>query len=184
MRHTTWMIVALVVALLTAACAEPIDTSAPEPNADLALEWGEVHQVGWDIVASSQHVTLITLDAGGHPQARILDATPPDSGQFVIWMGTNRNSAKVRKIENDPRATLYYQAPNGGGYVTLRGRATMVDDPEMKERYWRPSWEPFYPDREAMFVLIRFEPKNGEVVSFADGLLGDSLTWAAPDFRF
>ncbi len=181
--RTTCTLLALV-ALMMAACQEPADPSSPEPVADRTMEWSEVHQAGWDIVASSRHVTLITLDAEGHPQARILDATPPDSGEFVIWMGTNRNSAKVQEIQNDARATLYYQAPNGGGYVTLRGMATMVDDPEMKERYWRPSWASFYPDREAMFMLIRFEPENGEVVSFADGLLGDSLTWVAPEFRF
>lgn len=171
------------IALLALGCQEaPGPTSSDQPAA--ATPWTDVHEAAWDLVASSAHVTLITLDAEGHPQARILDATPPDSGEFVIWMGTNRGSAKVREIENDARATLYYQAPNADGYVSLRGRASIVDDPDMKERYWRPAWEAFYPDREAMYVLIRFEPQDGEVVSFADGLMGDSLTWAAPEFEF
>jgi general stress protein 26 len=101
-----------------------------------------------------------------------------------IWMGTNRNSAKVREIQNDDRATLVYRIPGGTGYVTLRGRASIVDDPAEKEQRWRPHWDAFYPDPEAMYVLIHFEPEDGEVVSFQADLVGDSLTWAAPEFRF
>jgi len=174
----------LVAVLLAAGCAKTPDAGSIESQESAPQPWTEVHHTAWDIVSSSRHVTLITLDEGGHPQARILDAIPPDSGRFEIWMGTNRNSAKVREILADPRATLYYQIPNGGGYVTLRGMAEIVDDPAAKERYWRDAWEPFYPDRQAMFVLIRFQPMDGEVVSFADGLVGETVTWAAPEFEF
>lgn len=169
----------LIVGCQAAPEERPSDQQTDQPAA-----WTESHQIAWDIVAASRLVTLVTLNEEGHPQARILDATPPDSGEFVVWMGTNRNSAKVAEITHDPRATLFYRSPDGGGYVTLRGEASIVEDAAMKERYWRPAWEAFYPDREAMFVLIRFEPEDGEVVSFANGLMGDSLTWAAPEFSF
>lgn len=142
------------------------------------------HEVAWDVMASASTLTLITLNEDSQPQARILDATPPDSARFDVWMGTNVNSAKVGEIRANPRATIMYQIPNSMGYVTLRGMAEIVDDPALKEKYWREGWAPFYPDREAMFILIHFTPFDGEVVSFAHGLLGDSLTWAAPEFGF
>lgn len=169
---------------LIVGCQAATDPPRSDQETNAPVPWTEAHRVAWDIVASSRLVTLITLDDAGHPQARILDATPPDSGEFVVWMGTNRNSAKVAEITHDPRATLLYRSPDGGGYVTLRGLATIVDDADLKERYWRPAWEAFYPDREAMFVLIRFQPEDGEVVSFAHGLVGHALTWAAPEFSF
>ncbi|MDA0683542.1 MAG: pyridoxamine 5'-phosphate oxidase family protein [Bacteroidetes bacterium] len=147
-------------------------------------EWTSTHQVAWDIVASSGLVTLITNNAEGQPQARIVESLPPDSGHMDIWMGTNRNSAKVQEIQNDDRTTLLYRIPGGVGYVTLRGRASIVNDPVEKEERWLPHWEAFYPDRESMFVLIHFVPEDGEVVSFPAGLVGDSLTWAAPEFSF
>ncbi len=156
----------------------PAGTAGPDPV------WTSTHDVAWDIVAASDFVTLITLDAAGQPQARMLEAIPPDSGQFNVWMGTNVNSAKVQEINNDPRATLYYQRRDNSGYVTLRGRADIVDDPVLKEKYWRPHWTAFYPDPETMYVLIHFTPENGEVVSLSQGIRGDSLTWAAPEFGF
>ena len=160
--------------------------AAPLPESGVrsaSEEWTETHQVAWEVVASSELVTLITLDRDGQPQARLLESLPPDSARMDIWMGTNRNSAKVRELRNNDRATLVYRIPGGVGYVTLRGRATIVDDPVEKERRWRPHWEAFYPDRAA-YVLIHFEPEDGEVVSFPADLVGDSITWAAPEFRF
>lgn len=173
----------LVVVLCLAGCQSATDP-APPAAVDQPQEWTSTHQAAWDIVAASPLVTLITLDAGGQPQARIVESLPPDSGRMDIWMGTNRNSAKVTEIERDPRATLFYRIADGSGYVTLRGRATIVDSPTEKERYWQPRWEAFYPDREATFVLIHFEPHEGEMVSYGAGIVGDSLTWAAPEFSF
>ena len=166
---------------LVVGCQEP--PSLPVTNEDeSAAAWTSTHQVAWDIVASSGLVTLITNNAEGQPQARIVESIPPDSGRLDIWMGTNRNSAKVQEIQRNDRATLLYQIPGGVGYVTLRGSASIVDDPMEKEKRWLPHWEAFYPDREAMFVLIHFVPEDGEVFSFPAGLVGDSLTWAAPEF--
>ena len=170
--------------LLIVGCQARPEADLSGQSTDAPAPWTDVHAVAWDIISSARVVTLITLNDEGQPQARLLDATPPDSGEFVIWMGTNRNSAKVAEISHNPRATLFYRSLDGGGYVTLRGTASIVDDAALKERYWRPAWEAFYPDRDALFVLIRFQPDDGEVVSFANGLVGDSLTWAAPEFTF
>jgi len=176
----------VLLATVSTGCqsqTEPLDTG-PAGTAGPEAVWTSMHDVAWDIVAASGLVTLITLDAEGQPQARILESIPPDSGQFDVWMGTNVNSAKVREITGDPRATLYYQRGDNSGYVTLRGQAEIVDDPVLKEKYWRPHWTAFYPDPERMYVLIHFTPENGEVVSLTQGIRGDSLTWAAPELDF
>lgn len=168
--------------LLLAGCEQPPVFDAESD--DVPVEWTDTHQVAWEVVSSQQLVTLITLSQDGQPQARIVESLPPDSGRMDIWIGTNRNSAKVREIQKDDRATLFYRMPGGAGYVTLRGRASIVDDRREKEARWRPHWEALYLDPEAMYVLIHFEPEDGEVFSFAADLVGDSLTWAAPEFRF
>ena len=165
-------------------CRQPDGLPTSEPASPVPETMTKAHQVAWDIMSEASLLTLITLDSEGQPQARILESLAPDSGQFDVWMGTNVNSAKVGEIQQNPRATVFYQIPGGSGYVTLRGQAQIVDDPVLKEQYWRPHWEAFYPDPDEMYVLIHFTPINGEVVSFAHGLTGDSLTWAAPEFGF
>ena len=174
-------VVFVLALVLMAGCQEQ---TAPGPSSPTPEVWTDGHAAAWDIMASARLLTLITLDEAGQPQARILEALPPDSGRFDVWMGTNARSAKVREIRANPRATVFYQIPDGTGYVTLRGRALIVDDHALKDRYWQPHWIAFYPDPERMYVLIHFEPEDGEVVSFAHGLEGDSLTWAAPEIDF
>jgi len=112
-----------------------------------------------------------------------MDPFPPDS-QFVIWMGTNRRSRKVADIERDPRVLLYYQDPNGAGYVTIEGTARLVDDAVEKERRWKEEWTPFYPDRAATYLLIAVTPERLKVVNYRLGVVGDTETWRVPALEF
>ncbi len=77
--------------------------------------------------------------------------------------------------------TLYYFDAVGLGYVSLMGRARVVDDPAEKARRWKPEWEAFYADRDSSYILIEvLRPDRLEVVSEKHGLTGDPVTWT-PD---
>jgi len=132
-----------------------------------------------EMISGVRFGTLITLDESGHPQARTMEPFQPEDN-MVVWFGTNRHSGKVEEIEADSRATLHYQMPDGKGYVTMTGHASLVDESAEKEKRWMPQWSAFYPDREEMYVLIKFVPDRLEVVSYPHGLIGDSVTWEAP----
>ena len=70
---------------------------------------------------------LITLDDSGQPQARLMAPFDPDPAMNV-WLATNRKTRKVEQIRKNPRVTLAYHDAAGPGYVTLIGRARLVDD--------------------------------------------------------
>ena len=78
--------------------------------------------VAKEIMLATRYCALITLDEDGHPQARTMDPFLPEE-DMVVWFGTNPNSRKVKEIRNNSRTTLYYQAPNGAGYVVIQGHA-------------------------------------------------------------
>lgn len=136
-----------------------------------------------DVIAAARYATLITLDAAGHPQARAIDPFTPDD-DFVVWIGTNRRTRKVGEILRDPRVTLYYFDELSAAYVTIRGTARVVTDPEDTARRWKPEWEAYYPDRAADYVLIAVTPRRLEIVSEQLGIVGDPLTWAPPAVEF
>lgn len=131
-----------------------------------------------EMMASKSTVTLVTLGPDGLPRARTMEPFQPTE-DWTIWMGTNRESAKVTEITSRPEALLHYEMPDQQGYVVLEGRAEIVDDPALEATWWMAHWEAFYPDRNA-YVLIRFQPSRLEVVSYVHGLVGDALTWEAP----
>ena len=136
-----------------------------------------------EIMETTRYCGLITLDRSGHPQVRTMDPFSPDE-DMVVWLGTNINSRKVSEIRNDSRVTLYYEAPDGGGYVVIQGNAHLIDDPEMKKNYWKDEWDLFYPDKNSTFMLIRVIPKKLEIISYAHGITGSSKTWAVPYIEF
>ncbi len=128
------------------------------------------------IVESAGFVTLITQDAAGRGRSRVMDPHPPDE-DFVIWMATNPKSRKVEEIRGDSRVTLHYFRTEPPAYVTLHGRATLVDDPEAKVEHWKESWAPHWPDREESLLLVRVDPQRLEVVDPANEILPNPETW-------
>ena len=132
-----------------------------------------------NMMMTKRYCALITLDESGQPQARTMDPFPPEES-LVVWLGTNLNSRKVKEIRNDSRTTLYYDNPNGAGYVVLKGHASLVDDPEKKNLYWKKEWERFYSDQRTNYILIKVVPDELEILDYKHGITGDSKTWAVP----
>lgn len=136
------------------------------------------------IIAAARFATFVTVDADGQPQARIMDPFAPDS-QMVIWIGTNRRSRKVGQVEKEDRVALSYFDAASMAYVTLTGRAQMVDDTEEKTRRFKPEWAALYPDRARDYVLLRVTPERLELISERDGIgFTDFMLWIPPVVKF
>lgn len=169
-----WLPLGLALALL-APVAEESQAQEPYPRDTLLSAAREV-------VESARYCALITLDEAGAPQARTMDPFLPDEG-WSVWLGTNRASRKVAEIRRDPRVTLYWYSTELAGYVSLTGRARLVDDAEEKRVRWKDEWAEFYPDRES-YLLIEVTPERLEVVNYGRGITSRSPTWEAPSVVF
>jgi general stress protein 26 len=121
---------------------------------------------------------LITLDDAGQPQARLMAPFDPDLSMNV-WLATNRHTRKVAQIRKNPRVTLAYHDATGQGYVTLIGKARLVDDLAERRRRWKPEWRDFYPgDPEgAEFLLIQFTTERIEVMSISRHVADSPQGW-------
>ncbi|HSR16047.1 MAG TPA: pyridoxamine 5'-phosphate oxidase family protein [Gemmatimonadales bacterium] len=134
------------------------------------------------LMVDARYAALVSVDSTGAPQARTVEPFPPEP-DFTVWIGTNPRTRKVGEIRRDARVALYYYDPGAMGYVTVRGRAELVNDPALKRQWWNPGWEGFYPDREKDYLLVRVIPERLEIVSPADGIIGDAVTWRPPAVR-
>jgi general stress protein 26 len=132
-----------------------------------------------EIMETARYCGLVTLDESGAPRVRVMDPFAPDE-DWAIWMGTHRESRKVKDIARDSRVTLYYHSRDQVGYVTISGRAQLVDEEAEKATRWKPAWEPIYEDRARDYLLIRVIPERMEVLHYGRGILGDPATWEPP----
>lgn len=139
----------------------------------------KLESVARKIIAEVRYAGFTTIDSLGYPNTRTMDALPP-SDHFEVWLATNPASRKVRQIKNNSAVALYYSQSEKGNYVTLIGRASLIDDPESKAKHWRDEWEEFYPTKQDM-LLIKVEPIRLEVVSYEHGIISESKDWKAPE---
>jgi general stress protein 26 len=159
----------------------PISLVAQEINTSLSRD--SLLSAAREMMAATKYCTLITLDTTGSPSARTMDPFAPDEN-MVIWLGTNGNSKKVKEINKDAWVTLFYQAANGVGYVLIKGHATLIDDPQKKQTYWKKEWERFYAGQKEAYTLIKVVPDRLEIIDYSKGIFGDPKTWAAPSVEF
>lgn len=117
------------------------------------------------IIDSSACKVLITVDENGKPFAREMAPFPIEK-DWVIWFGTSTISRKVRQIENNPNVVVYYYDSRGQSYVSISGKASLVNDPDLKAKYWFNSWTRYFPDRDKDYILIKVIPESMEIVSY------------------
>ncbi len=108
------------------------------------------------LLADSSLGVLATIKADGRPQ---LSPVIPfyDRGAGVLYVSMTEGRAKTANLRRDPRATLEVTSPDGRGWATAEGTATLVGpgtDPTGSEvealvAYYRlaagehPDWEEY-----------------------------------------
>jgi general stress protein 26 len=136
-----------------------------------------------EIIAGQTYCALITQDEEGRPQMRTMNPFPPEE-DMTVWMATSTLTRKVRHIRRDSRVTLYY-ANHGQatGYVTINGRAELIDDRAEMIKRKRAYWDSAFPGFKNL-VLIKVIPERMDVLNYSRGALGDPDTWRTPSVEF
>ena len=124
------------------------------------------------IVDSSDSHVLITVDETGNPHARTMSPFTPEEN-WTVWLGTFPTSRKVKQIKNNPNVVVFYYDSRSFSYVNISGKAQLINDANIKAKYWKEGWKRFYPDRDKDYILIEVTPERMEVCSFKYHLFWD-----------
>jgi len=173
MKYKIYLI-ALLIVLQFSSC----NTVEKEKNyrQNFTQEEQAIIDTSKKIIKDCYYGTLISIDEKGQPRARVMEPFSPES-DFTIWLATNPKSRKVNQIKNNPRVSMYYFDKSQMGYVSLMGKATLVNDSEIKSKIWKDGWEKFYKNKEDAYLLICFIPDYIELISFSNSYNGDEDTW-------
>lgn len=134
------------------------------------------------IVDSSDSWFLVTVDKTGKPRARVMSPFPLGE-DWTIWLGTSPTSRKVKQIKNNPNVVVFYYDSKSYSYVNVSGTARLVNEPELKAKYWKDGWKRYYPDRDKHYILIEVTPHRLEVCSYKYRLFWDD-NWMPPVVEF
>ena len=128
------------------------------------------------IIEDCYYGTMITIDQKGQPRARVMEPFEPEN-DFTIWLATNPKSRKIKQLENNNNVTLHYFDKVQMGYVSLMGKAIIINDQAIKNKKWKKGWGKFYKNKEEAYLLIKFIPETIELISFPNKYNGDADTW-------
>ena len=105
---------------------------------------------------------MATVGSDGAPN--VVPVHPAWEGD-TMWVMTARTSVKVLNIANESRVALHWQVSATGDGVEVWGKATIVDDVEVKRRLWSgvfdydlSGFSPGGPDGSPDTVFISIEP--------------------------
>jgi general stress protein 26 len=106
-----------------------------------------------------------SLEGGTNTRAVNSFAGTPGSDTWTRRVLVRRNSRKVADIRAAPLVTLAYQHSSGDRWVTLGGRAAIVDDLAEIRMLWPSAMDPHFPPgfADANMVVIRIDVNRIEV---------------------
>ena len=116
-----------------------------------------------ELVEDIREAMLVTDDQKlGYPRARPMSTSNVgDDGS--LWFFTKEDTAKVSEIYHDRKVCVAYSKPADKSYVSVSGKAELVDDPKLKKEFYSPlldAWFDGPEDPEA--TLIKVTPHEVE----------------------
>jgi general stress protein 26 len=142
-----------------------------------------IKEIAKEIMMNAKNCAFITIDSLGVAHVRAMDPFLPEE-DFTVWMATNPKSLKVQQVKKNKNVSLYYFDSKSVSYVTLQGVVSIVNGAAEKEKYWKVAWKNFYKNRTTDYILLKFTPKTGTIISEKYKILGDTITWKTPQINF
>ena len=167
----------LALAALLASGASLADEKAAKPATPPTRD--ELVAAARKVMTSQTYCALITLDVSGRPSVRTMNPFPPED-DLTVWFATNDRSRKVAEMRANPRVTLYYaDHAKASGYVSLSGRAVLVDDRAEILKRKRAYWDTSFPGLKNL-VLVKVVPEKLDVLNYEGKIVVDPVTWRTP----
>jgi general stress protein 26 len=85
------------------------------------------------------------------------------------WFFSYRETPKLREIEADPNVELAYVATDKGAWVSIEGRAEVVEDDERKRQLWDDSLEAWFTDGPDDDNVVLLKVRADRIHAWADG---------------
>jgi general stress protein 26 len=135
-----------------------------------------------ELIADVEIAMLTTVRGDGRLVSRPLrtmDAGRPFDG--TLWFFVRAHSHKADEIGGDPHVNLAYASPTRNTYVSVSGRAKLVDNRAKVAELWTPALELYFAggreDRD--LVLLRVDVDGAEFWDGPAGWLGQALDLAS-----
>lgn len=132
----------------------------------------------WELAKRIGICMFITWD-GERQRARPLVATV-DKQSHAIWFLTDVEAHKDEQVEKFPVVALAFADNGGNKYVSITGRAEILDDRALVRKFWSPYARAWWKDADDPGIrVIKVSPEDAELWDSPGGLFSRVAMLAA-----
>ena len=135
----------------------------------------------WERIEKVRPAMMTTAESDGAFRSRPM-WTQGDDFHGSLWFFVSDDGPLARELERDPRVGLSYAAPDEDLYVSVSGRAALVQDRAKADELWNTFAQAWFPGGvdDPHLGLLRvevdqaqyWEDKKPKVLQFAEILVG------------
>ena len=142
----------------------------------------------WDLIRHAHSALLVTVGQDGQLDSRPMGCLQTEFDD-TLWFLTFRHSLKVQEIGRDDRVLVSYAKPSDYEYVSLSGRAKLVEDRQKLRELWFEGLRVWFPngagDPELALLAVevdeaRYWTDAASVVTYAWAYVKAALTRKSP----
>lgn len=87
---------------------------------------------------------LTTVDTDGHMHSRPMAVQQTDF-DGDLWFFTGKSTMKAQEVKFDSHVNVSFANPDDNRYVSVSGRARLIDDRAKAEQLWNPLYKAWFP---------------------------------------
>ncbi len=116
-----------------------------------------------NMIKGIKFAMLTTIDSDGALRSRPM-ACQEVEFDGDLWFFTNKTSGKIHSIVSDQQVNVTFVSPDDNRFVSISGRADIVDDRDKEKELWNPILKAWFPEGldDPNLVLIRVEAEGAE----------------------
>ncbi len=117
-----------------------------------------------ELVKDVKFAMMTTRTHEDHLHACPMTTSETSLGAKEIWFIGDKTTETVKDIERNPQVNLAYVSQDAKNYVSINGKAELVEDQEKLEELWSPVYNAFFAEgkEDPNVQLIKVVPKGAE----------------------
>jgi general stress protein 26 len=154
---------------------EPRISTWPQGSDEVAERTEQIKRLA-ELIKDVRIAMLTTCRSDGRLVSRPL-GTQEVEFDGDLWFATAADSAKVAEIAGNPYVNVSYASTSANTFVSVSGRAEVLDDRAKVEEIWSPSMQLFFPGGkdDPNLRLVRVQADTAEYWDGPGMLLGKAL---------
>lgn len=130
-----------------------------------------------ELVKDIDYCMLTTIDDDGSLRSRPMSTNGEIEANGDLWFFTYASSHKLTEVDRHETVNVSFAAPHKQRYVSMSGKAELVQDKDKMQQLWKPELKAWFPKEldEPGIALLKVTVEKAEYWDAPSGFVANTL---------